>query len=124
MGQLIMVAPFLFERRNNMFFQGLMYIGLIVLAIWAIWYFIIKDIINVPSVKEKLEDMGIEVDETPKLTETFHTKRLIEMKIKLDKMKVSADAATMSAEMSEEMKKLEKEIKKAEKIIEKNEKNI
>jgi hypothetical protein len=95
-----------------MFAQFLIYIGLIIVALWIAWKFIIAPI---------LEAKGIDIDEgdVPTLEEirTKHTEHLERLMAELEQKKASKEAAKESAWIMREIKDLEREIKDAEDIM-------
>ena len=89
-----------------MFFQALLYICLIVGAVWVAWKFIVKPI---------LEGQGIQVEEEEdKTIRTPHTKKLKQMKKDFAEKSKSAQAAEEGVIVSKGIDDLEDRINEAD----------
>ncbi len=95
-----------------MFAQFLIYVFLILIALWIAWKFIVAPL---------LEANGIDIDEgdEPTMEEirTAHTQRLEKLMAELEEKKASQEAAKESVWMMREIKALEREIADAEKAM-------
>lgn len=86
-----------------MFFQALTYIAIILIAVWAIWKWVVKPV---------LEAQGIEVEDPPEVI-TNQTKVLETLKKRYEEKSVSSKAALEGLELAKEISRLENEIKEA-----------
>jgi hypothetical protein len=91
-----------------MFFQGLIYIIILVVIAWVGWKIIIKPI---------LESKGIEVDE-PEVVKTEHTKRLEKTKQQHKETTASVEAVREERNLKADIVAAEEEIKTTDKEIE------
>ena len=95
-----------------MFFQGLVYIAILIIGLWVAWRWIIAPI---------LEAKGIDINEgdVPTLEEikTKHTEHLERLMDDLEQKKASSEAAKESAWIMREIKDLEREIEQAEEVM-------
>jgi biopolymer transport protein ExbB/TolQ len=91
-----------------MFFQALIYIVIILLALWLAWKYIAQPV---------LEGYGIEVDDDLEEIRNNHTKRLERLLEELADKKAAQEAAIESVELVKEIKALEDQIKDAEEAM-------
>lgn len=95
-----------------MFFQGLVYVAILLIAAWVLWKLIIKPI---------LEGNGIQVEEDEDTTiRTSHTKKLDDMKEEFEKKVKSADAAEETVIISKGINELDERIKDADNKMKEN----
>ena len=90
-----------------MFFQGLVYISIIIGGAWLLWNFVFKEIFK--ANKDKLEEKGI-ILEDPKPITTDYTKKLEKLKQQHEELSASADAVEQALEVKKEIDELEKKI--------------
>jgi hypothetical protein len=91
-----------------MFFQALIYVFLIIVAVYLGWKFVVKPI---------LEGKGIEVEEPPEI-QTKHTKTLDELKKEYAEKSASSKAAKEGLTLARKIAKMEEEIKKVDREME------
>ncbi len=88
-----------------MFFQGLIYISLLILFCFCVWHFVIKS---------WLESRGIQVHEAIEPEPTTYEKKRNTLEENLDTTRKDANAANFMVEMDKEKDKLEKQIAAAD----------